>query len=180
MIGIKSRLPDKRDLKQDTIFDLVERPLPINVLMYNKWKEFSELRARTIYMLTNDFGDLELTENLVDDWRNMFFKQKKELIMSLYEEWDIIMTHVYIADAAGHLYSNQYNKYLDICKELNEFIKEVTKIVQDSAMIFIVSDHGMKKGTHQSRAFYSFNKDPPFLPEKMTDFYNIIRQVALN
>ena len=179
MIGITSRLPDMRDLKQKTIFDLVERPLPINVLMYNKWIEFSELRARTIDVLNKAFRDLELTEKLVDDWRNMYFKQKKEVIKSLNEEWDIIMTHVYITDAAGHLYSNQYNKYIDICKELNEFIKEVDEIAQDSAMIMVVSDHGMKKGAHQPRAFYSFNKEPPFIPEKMTDYYEIIRQIVL-
>lgn len=180
MIGIGHRVPDKSDLQSCTIFDLVDKPLPINVMMYNEWKELHELRVRTQYVINDASGDSELIEKVVEEWYGIYYKQKKDFLNSLSEDWDIIMTHVYLADAAGHLYKNQYNKYLDIYKEFNNFSKEVTERVNDSAMILIVSDHGMKKGMHQSRAFYSFNKDPPFLPEKMTDYYNIIRQVALN
>jgi len=177
IIGIKPRVPDKRDLKPDTIFDLVENALPINVMMFNEWKESEELKFK--YSIIKAVGNPELTEKVVEGWKTIYFKQKKEFLNLLSKDWDIIMTHVYMTDIVGHLYYNQYDKFVELYRELNDFTKKVTEIVKDSAMIMVVSDHGMKRGIHQPRAFYSFNKEPPFLPEKMTDYYKIINQVVL-
>ncbi len=178
LMGIKRRVPRREDLKLPTFFDLAKNPLPINVIMYNEWKESEELKFK--YSIVNAVGNPILTKKVINEWRKIFLKQKEIVLKRLNDNWDLLMTHVYLTDVAGHLYYNRYRKLVQIYKEMDKFAGEVKKRLDDSAFILIVSDHGMKRGMHVPRSFYSTNIKPVFTPKKITDFYKMIeRTLAL-
>ena len=145
--------------------------------MYNEWPESQKLKFK--YSIVKAVGNKDMTEVIVQEWRKLFKLQKKVVMESLDKDWDLLMTHVYLTDVAGHLYFNNTPKLINIYIEMDKFAREIKDKIGDDVLMIIASDHGMIRGKHNPRAFYSFNKTLEEKPKRITDFYKIVAN-ALN
>lgn len=92
-------------------------------------------------------------------------------------EWKRLMAQFHITDAIGHLYRGNLAKMFKYYTQMDKFVKEVKRGVDDVFFI-IISDHGMKPigrfGDHSDRGFYSCNQELGLNNSKITDFFDVI------
>ena len=175
-IGIKLRYVNKEDLKKmglKTIFDYASEPIAINVLGYN---------AVPIW----EYLDYELPDlsDLGMDVEPLLWKQYNDsrslLLEAMDKEWDLLMVWINLVDWIQHLYLGRNAlKVMKAYFELEKLVYEVKKKLDDECFILVVSDHGFRLSAgripeHSTVSFYSFNRDVPWRPNKISDFASFI------
>jgi len=97
--------------------------------------------------------------------------------------WDV---HRYnLVDIASHACASPRHKIvlLRAYLEFNKMAREVRERIGSSTALLIVSDHGFERKAdgsfdHSNYGFWSLNVKPPFRPRRITDFYNLILELA--
>ncbi len=111
-------------------------------------------------------------------WEN-HEENKKEFFASL-GRYELIMGYFDLADAVGHLSFGVPSKIERVYAELEGMAKKVRSSVDDS--ILVISDHGMKAvgryGDHSRNGFYSFNRKLGLDMPRITDFCEIMKEIA--
>lgn len=174
-LGLKPRVPDKRDLKFKTIFDLVDRSVALFVPGYNEpvWphEKLNEAFRKGLREYVKTIWEIH-------EWRKRVFFEK------LGGDWELFMAWFDLADLLGHVCITKCRtEFLKAYIELSKIAKKVRDMYRNKdVFILILSDHGMKPvpdgtGDHSSYGFWSANKKPPFTPRKATDFYKLVEEV---
>ena len=96
---------------------------------------------------------------------------------------DVLMVYFPMPDIAHHLLlkgiraTRELHRAYWLAERWAEAIKEAAG--PDYACL-IVSDHGFERAekTHSDHGFWSLNVEPPFRPERITDFYRLVMELA--
>ncbi len=161
-----------KDLKKKTIFDNVGDSIGINIPSFSK-KRSKETSMKE--MIEDKISDSEFQEGV---W-NCFKKTKKELLQNL--DKDLVMAWFGPADWMGHVYRGN----MEVMKETYSVLNDLAGTVKNrfDGLVLIVSDHGMKRlgnyGDHtdMNYGFYSSSVELGLKNPKMTDFYDIIKEI---
>mgnify|MGYP000064706953 CR=1 FL=1 len=172
-LGIRPKLY-KIDDSHPTIFSVVKPSIPLFIPTLTEPTRFH-------YELS------DAVEKGVDAFVRKIWEihryRKKEFLKCLDKDWKLLMVWFDLADLLGHVFIKKNPiKLFKGYKELND-IANIARSKLANTAILIVSDHGMKpqpKGTgdHSSYGFWSLNIEPPFKPEKITDFYKLVIKIA--
>jgi hypothetical protein len=113
-------------------------------------------------------------------WKN-HDENQKDFFKSLGKH-DLVIGYFDLADAIGHLSFGVPKKMKEVYAELDKIAKEVKSSFDD--VILIASDHGMRSvgryGQHDVQGFYSLNYNPRFKLSRITEFHDLIKQIAEN
>jgi hypothetical protein len=175
-LGLFTSPVDRHDLKIKTIFDHAKNPVAISIPAYNEWESIHLMRLKYPFTkLIEKHDEKEIERCIETNWK--IFHKKLEYTMELLDNqnWDLLMVHFLILDTIGHLYWNKPWKIKEAYRFMNIKIGQLSSKIKDQ-WILIISDHGMKKGTHTNYAFYSSNILLRLKTPKLTDFHNIIIQ----
>lgn len=173
-----SRLPvntihnTKEDLRHPTIFDLVEKHVALDIPSYNEDPAYLEIRRKIAYAIGGQYPEDDLVREVWD----LFHEECQTCMNRLDEDWDLFMVHFYVTDVIGHLSLDNVDKLTQCYRIMDDKIGKLTRRITNS-VIFIVSDHGMQNGLHTRKGFYSINQPLHLHTPKITDFYDIIRQI---
>lgn len=173
-VGLFTSPVDKRDLQAKTIFDHAKKPVVISIPAYNEWESIHRLRLEYPFVKIIEKHDEAKALECVDlNWR--IFNEKLEQTLGELEggSCDLLMVHFLILDTIGHLYWNKPRKVEDAYRFMDASMGRLLSKVKDQ-MVLMVSDHGMKKGSHTKPAFYSSNVKLGLVNPKITDFHDII------
>jgi len=141
---------------------------------------FKEKNHRLERILLARFFENESFLNRYEEivWKN-HEENKKDFLNSI-GKYDLLIGYFNLADAIGHLSFGIEYKMRKVYYELNDIAKRVQKEAKDDVLL-IVSDHGMKAvgrfGDHTKHGFYSINRKLNLKTPKITDFYEIIRNL---
>jgi len=158
--------------KISTIFDRAKKPIAMSVPSYNEEQVNQYLRGR----LSDVYRDGLPQEVLEKEALKVFRSRKKELLRRLDEDWDLLMTHLFIVDTFGHLIPTYDPKFERVYTELNEMAGEI-KDKMHNTFILIVSDHGHRNCSHTPYGFYSSNQIIGLHYPKITEFHQIILEM---
>ena len=173
-IQTATRLYTKKDLTKPTIFDLVPKTIAISVPAYNEPEIYLEIRRETVEAIGDRYKTLAL---LLKVWK-LFNIEYEETLWKLKTDWNLFMVHFFVTDTIGHLYWNNPERIKKCYRLIDRKIKYLKESVDDETLVLIVSDHGLKKGLHTPKGFWSTNIDLNLKNPKITDFYNIIKKVV--
>lgn len=161
---------------EETFFSFFETYEAIDVPAFSlKEKNHAEER-----MLLKKYFDEEVSVEEYDVviWEN-HEENKKDFFGSL-GRFEMVMGYFDLADAIGHLSFGILEKMENVYRELERIAQEVKSCSDED--ILIVSDHGMKRigryGDHSRNGFYSVNHKLGLNLPRITDFYDIIKEVA--
>jgi len=109
------------------------------------------------------------------------FERKKKFLKSLkhdYDTYDIWFFYTDYLDALPHLFISDKIRMMKYYFEIDQLVSEVHKRVSEDTIIFVVSDHGMKKvgrlGDHSDYGFWSVSADITIGENpKPSDFHRI-------
>lgn len=150
----------------------------ITIPGYNhKWDTYSSLlmtRAVEELTKTGKFGkaSVEYEKYTLKD----YFQRKKEFLKSLSEDYQLWFFYTDLIDALLHLFISDKLRVMKYYLEIDRFIYDVHKLAPEDAVIFVISDHGMKKvgrlGDHSDHGFWSSSiYINGFSNPRPTDFY---------
>jgi hypothetical protein len=162
----------KDDIIPPTIFNLVEKRIALNIPAYNENPIYLGIRrniARTI-------GGQYPENDLMDEVWNLFRSEFEDCMKMLKTEWELFMVHFFITDVIGHLHWNISEKITECYKQIDHKVGEILRHTNNS-FVLILSDHGIQKGLHTNKGFYSVNENTNLNTPKMTDFYDIISKI---
>ncbi|KAH9514496.1 hypothetical protein Btru_025446 [Bulinus truncatus] len=64
-------------------------------------------------------------------------------------DWDVVITHFLGVDHCGHRYGPNYPAMRDKLLQMNAFLSNITKLMKDDTILFVMGDHGMtSSGDH--------------------------------
>ena len=163
-----------------TIFDLAEKPLPVNVFCYNEDRELFEFRVRNSIPrllklpLEERIKAVKQRIELERKMLNRFTKMLSE------RSWDLAMFYARFVDDAGHLVCRSMKDALRYHLIADKWAKEVGELLERGDLLLIVSDHGLIRGVHTPYAFYSLNTLLELEVHSISDFYNLIGEWLKN
>ena len=164
----------KADLTHPTIFDLVDKPIALDIPAYNEDPAYIEVRRKIAYAIGGQYPEDELVREV---WAR-FHDEYQTCMRRLDDDWDLFMVHFFVTDVIGHLSWNNVDNLTECYRVMDEKIGAMTRRIPN-AVILIVSDHGMRNGLHTRQGFYSLNRPLALSAPKTTEFYDIIRQIVL-
>lgn len=98
------------------------------------------------------------------------------------EEWDVAIAHLLGVDHAGHRYGPNHPEMKKKLEQMNEFIQDVVKSIDERTLLVVMGDHGMDpKGDHGGESLpevestlWMYSKNPFFgrLQEELYDESN--------
>jgi len=165
----------KHDLMHPTIFDLVEKHVALDIPSYNEDPVYLEIRRKIAFAIGGQYPEDDLVREVWD----RFHEEYETCMKMLDEDWDLFMVHFFVTDVIGHLSLDNVDKLTKCYQTMDHKIGTMTRRIKDS-VILIVSDHGMQNGLHTRKGFYSINKPLYLHSPKITDFYEIIRQILFH
>jgi len=169
-----------RKKKLETIFDLAENPLIINMPTWNAEdgygtpKAINELSRR---FLTTKNDDLErrLWEEIWDNFNRQHERNLK--LIGEHNESDLIAVYYHTLDTIGHLWCGVEEKVEEAYMRFDEAVYQLKKAA-GNCFALVVSDHGMKPvgryGIHSEHAFYSMNINITLEKPRIFDFKPLI------
>ena len=174
MIPVKNQWEFKLR-KEDTFIPFYKThkviDLPAFSLKEKNHEEERKLLKKYVYKETT----IEEYEKIV--WKN-HEENKKDFFKSL-GHFDLIIGYFDLADAIGHLSFGIHEKMEIIYLELEGLTRKVKSLSDE--FVLIISDHGMKPvgryGDHSRTGFYSLNINLNLNFPRITDFYNIIKNI---
>ncbi len=168
-MDVKSSFPSRKDIKVDTLFEVVKPSVALGVPVYNKNLEEiypigDVLRAR------QDPDYLPLFEEKI---RSTFAEEVERLFDALEGEWRLLMIHFHITDLFGHAFWGT-EKLATLYEEMDLLTKRVKEKIGDDDLVLIISDHGMSKLGHTKKGFYSLNLSLGLEEPDIKEFFNIV------
>jgi len=168
-MDVKSSFPSRKDIKVDTLFEVVKPSVALGVPVYNKNLEEiypigDVLRAR------QDPDYLPLFEEKI---RSTFAEEVERLFDALEGEWRLLMIHFHITDLFGHAFWGT-EKLATLYEEMDLLTKRVKEKSGDDDLVLIISDHGMSKLGHTKKGFYSLNLSLGLEEPDIKEFFNIV------
>jgi hypothetical protein len=179
-LDFKEERSEIQDYAVKTIFDFDKNHYALNVPLVTKdwWGWGYNLDPK-------DFTDLSSFIDKVLQIQLEKFNEQKEETLNFLEKshnWNLFMGYYYVLDPYGELCFKKPDILKKMYKEIDEFINQINQRVDDT-LILIVSDHGIEQldktpfGKHSDHAFYSTNMRLGLDKPKITDFYDIIKNV---
>ena len=177
-LGIKPHVPNRRDLKCDTIFDIVKPSVAVYVPGYNDTTEFRMKLSNSWLKGINDY--INAIWEIHEERKRATFRALEEN-----DDWKLFMTYFDLADLMGHILITQQLKMMKVYFELNRLTGKLYKYVTslfDDVVFLIISDHGMTvsedgvSGRHTCYAFWSLNIDENWKPKDFTHFFYKIQE----
>jgi len=161
-------------VKENTIFDIAKRPLPVNVFCYNEDRKSFVYRLRnplrkTLSLPLNKRA--KVVEGRIRIERELLNKFKRLLKSRM---WDLSMFYARFVDDAGHLVCRRISDSLKYHLIADKWAREVKEILTSRDLMLIVSDHGILYGKHTPYAFYSLSKPIKLDIKSICDFYKVI------
>ena len=177
MFGIKPRVPDKRDLKFNTLFDIIKPSVAVNVICYNDKNEYHVRLRRAIKKGTKEY--------IREAWTVHKLRVADTFeALERHEKWKLFMTYFNLLDIIGHVCISKCN--IELRKaylEMNNLSRKLHELVDSGDTLFlIISDHGMipsedgTTGKHSNYAFWSINREYEWKPKDFTDFFYKIQE----
>ena len=168
-MDVKPGFPTRKNIKVDTLFEVVQPSLALGVPVYNKnieeiYPVGDVLRAR------QDPDYLPVFENRV---RRIFAEEVESLFDALMEEWRLLMIHFHITDRFGHAFWGT-EKLATLYQEMDLLTKRVKDRLDAEDLVLIISDHGMGKLGHTKKGFYSLNMRLGMKDPDIKDFFKIV------
>ncbi len=122
----------------------------ISLPCYNEDKINFEIRKKLFDVLQNKISEEEYEELLLKAFNSRLKKFEEEI-----NKHELLCIHFFILDAIQHMYYYDENKviwwYNFVLNKLKPIIEKI------NGEIYIISDHGQKKGMHTSYGFWSSN-----------------------
>lgn len=177
-IGLKEKIGhSKEDFGSkgaETIFDKIEKSIPLWIPAYNPFLKKTELSVPKV------LEEPELRpeyENVV--WKNFQRKRGKMFRAMKEDDWNLMMAYFDFTDRLGHVYGGNRFKMLETYAIADKLAEEVLKrLDSDEVFLLIVSDHGMKPagrfGKHSNHGFWSSNRSLHVEDPTIMDFHDII------
>lgn len=176
----KTSLGDRRIRRGvKTIFDYAKNPIALWVPSYNPCPKCWSLRFS--YMLEKAVSDSKHEKAYMHMIFKHFQEHYRECLKKMIKrkDWDLLMAWFGLADRIGHIFGGRTSIMMKTYNILNNFIPKVKQIIGKSALLLIISDHGIKPygkwGVHREYAFYSLNIRLGLRNVKITDFYKLIK-----
>jgi hypothetical protein len=173
---------DKRDIKEETLFDKIDNSNAMFVPSWNPsvfWKE---------HTLGIKFRDWDHQNRRIGYWWDEleFERRKRHLFRPVNKWFDFTMIHFHRPDIHHHLYgdtqlsSYDMDKLRDLYEETDNLAAEIIDFFEDDYdYIIFMSDHGLPtEKEHNENAFYSSNVELfGSRTPHITDFYDKILEL---
>ncbi len=172
-IGIEPKFPNRKNIKCDTLFDIIKPSIPLGIPVYNK-------DLHSTYPVGDVFKaiqDLNFRREYEARIREIFDREVEGLFDAMEEEWKLLMIHLHISDLLGHIYWGT-ERLSVLYEEMDLLTKRVKKRLQRDDFLLIISDHGMGRLGHTKYGFYSLNRRLGLNNPDVTDFFPIIKALT--
>jgi len=172
-MGVEPKFPSRKNIKCDTIFDVVQPSVAISVPVYNEnlWESYP------VGEVFKAIQDPEFRREYEARVRAVFEREVGKLFSALDWEWRVLMIHIHVTDLLGHIYWGT-EKLALLYEEMDLLTGRVKRRLRPEDLILIISDHGMGRYGHTPYGFYSLNMKLGLVEPSITDFFRIIRAVA--
>jgi len=172
-IGIEPKFPTRKNIKCDTLFDIIKPSIPLGIPVYNK-------DLHCTYPVGDVFKAIQ-DPNFRREYeariREIFDREVEELFDAMEEEWKLLMIHLHITDLLGHIYWGT-ERLAVLYEEMDQLTKRVMEGLQNDDLLIIISDHGMGRLGHSKYGFYSLNWRLGLKNPDITDFFGIIKTLT--
>jgi len=172
-MGVEPKFPSRKNIRCDTIFDVVKPSIAISVPVYNEDLHRS-YPVGEVFKARQDPAFRREYEARV---RSIFQREVEELFDALGREWKVLMIHLHITDLLGHVYWGA-EKLALLYEEMDLLTGRVKERLSPRDLVLIISDHGMGRYGHTPYGFYSLSMELGLRDPDITDFFQIIKAVA--
>lgn len=172
-VGLEPKFPSRKNIKCDTLFDIIKPSIPLGVPVYNK-----DLHgAYPVGEVFKAIQDHDFRRDYEAKIRQIFKMEVEELFGALEEEWKLLMIHLHITDLLGHIFWGT-ERLAVLYEEMDLLTQRVRERLQDDDLLLIISDHGMGRLGHTKYGFYSLNRRLGLRNPEITDFFRIIKTLT--
>jgi len=172
-VGLEPKFPSRKNIKCDTLFDIIKPSIPLGVPVYNK-----DLHgAYPVGEVFKAIQDHDFRRDYEARIRQIFKMEVEELFGALEEEWKLLMIHLHITDLLGHIFWGT-ERLAVLYEEMDLLTQRVRERLQDDDLLLIISDHGMGRLGHTKYGFYSLNRRLGLRNPEITDFFRIIKTLT--
>lgn len=168
-VGAKPSFPSRKNIKVDTLFEVVKPSTALGVPVYNKNLE----EVYPIGDVVRARQDPEYLPVFEERVRGMFDEETEALFHAIEGEWRLLMAHFHITDLFGHAFWGT-EKLATLYEEMDLLTKRVKARLRGDDLVLIISDHGMSKLGHTKKGFYSFNVKIGLVDPDIKDFFKIV------
>mgnify|MGYP000291764529 CR=1 FL=1 len=96
---------------------------------------------------------------------------------------DVLMVYFPMPDIAHHLLLKGIRAIRELHRAYwlaERWVETIKEMAGPDYACLIVSDHGFERAekTHSDHGFWSLNVEPPFRPERITDFYRLVMELV--
>ena len=172
-MGIEPKFPSRKNIKCDTLFDIIKPSKPLGIPVYNK-DLYNTYPVGDVFKAIQDPNFRREYETKI---RQKFSREVEELFEALEEEWKLLMIHLHITDLLGHVYWGTERLAL-LYEEMDLLTKRVKERLQPDDLLLIISDHGLDRLGHTKYGFYSLNRRLGLKNPDITDFFGIIKTLT--
>jgi len=172
-MGVEPRFPSQKNIRCDTIFDIVRPSIAISIPVYNE-NLHQNYPVGEVFKARQDPKFRREYEVKV---RHIFQQEIDELFDALEREWRVLMIHFHITDLLGHIYWGT-EKLALIYEEMALLTDRVKQKLRPEDLLLVISDHGMGRYGHTHYGFYSLNMELGLRNPAITDFFHIIKTVT--
>ena len=172
-MGIEPKFPSRKNIKCDTLFDIIKPSIPLGIPVYNK-DLYNTYPVGDVFKAIQDPDFRREYETKI---RQKFSREVEELFEALEDEWKLLMIHLHITDLLGHVYWGTERLAL-LYEEMDLLTKRVKERTQPDDLLLIISDHGLDRLGHTKYGFYSLNRRLGLKNPDITDFFGIIKTLT--
>ncbi|GFO44729.1 GPI ethanolamine phosphate transferase 3-like [Plakobranchus ocellatus] len=130
------------EINEDNIIDhMVRQNKKINFFGDDTWMSLFPNRFHKHFGFPSfDVKDLHTVDNGII---SHIYYELQEL------DWDVTIAHFLGVDHCGHRYGPNHESMKDKLLQMNDVIRNVTRLMQDDTILFVMGDHGMTRtGDH--------------------------------
>lgn len=164
-----------RTKKYKTIFEYFEKTWTNGIPSYGRNVSTPEVEAAFNEAVK---GNLKpLVKCAIKTYR----QDRQALFEALDGDYELIFWYTPFLDHISHFYIRKKLKLMNLYFELNELVKEVSERLEESDVLYVISDHGMEPisgdprgGNHSDHGFFSSNTGE--IVEKPQDLFKLVIQ----
>lgn len=172
-MDVEPKFPSRKNIRCDTIFEVVKPSIAISVPVYNE----DLYRSYPVGEVFKARQDPEFRREYEARVRSIFQREVRELHDALEGEWRVLMVHIHITDLLGHIYWGT-EKLALLYEEMDLLTERVKRRLSPRDLVLIISDHGMGRYGHTHYGFYSLSMKLGLRDPEITDFFQIIKAIA--
>lgn len=172
-MGVEPKFPSRKNIRCDTIFDVVKPSIAIRVPVYNE-------DLQSTYPIGEVFKarqDPEFRQEYEMRVRSIFRLKVEELFNALERAWRVLMVHFHVTDLLGHIYWGT-EKLGILYEEMDLLTERVKRRLSPNDLVLVISDHGMGRYGHTRHGFYSLSMELGLRDPEITDFFRIVKAVV--